>query len=184
MTILSSRGQACAPRQIPRQTGSLGLVDGHVARGGVLSNVVEMPVSGGAFTNSEIADALAKAPESLEVDAPKPTPSPSRMRPRTRPGTRFPEVLDVHLTAQCLTVSADMVYELFERGDLPGWKVGRTWLLTKAAVLRWLEASTTQSMAAAQDAALARAPAGSARGGLGKRPWAFPPHDVSCGAVC
>jgi hypothetical protein len=23
-----------------------------------------------------------------------------------------------------------------------------------------------------------------ARGGLGKRPWAFPPHDVSCGAVC
>jgi type I restriction enzyme M protein len=68
--------------------------------------------------------------------------------------------------------------------DLPGWKVGRTWLLTKAAVLRWLEASTTQSTAAAHDAALARAPAGSARGGLGKRPWAFPPHDVSCGAVC
>jgi excisionase family DNA binding protein len=68
-------------------------------------------------------------------------------------------VLDVHLTAQCLTVSADMVYDLFQRGDLPGWKVGRTWLLTKAAVLRWLEASTTQSTAAAQDAALARAPA-------------------------
>ena len=35
----------------------------------------------------------------------------------------------------------------------------RSWLLTKAAVLRWLEASTTQSTAAAQDAALARAPA-------------------------
>jgi excisionase family DNA binding protein len=95
------------------------------------------------------------------------------MRPRTRPGTRFPEVLDVQLTAQCLTVSADMVYDLFQRGDLPGWKVGRTWLLTKAAVLRWLEASTTQSTAAAQDAALARAPAGSARGGLGNGPWAF-----------
>ena len=45
------------------------------------------------------------------------------MRPRTRPGTRFSEVLDVYLTAQCLTV---------------------------------------------QDAALARAPAGYARGGLGK----------------
>jgi NitT/TauT family transport system substrate-binding protein len=27
-----------------------------------------------------------------------------------------------------------------ERDDLPGWEVGRTWLLTKA-VLRWLEAS-------------------------------------------
>ena len=37
---------------------------------------------------------------------------------------------------------------------------------------------------AVQDAALARAPAGEARGGLGKRPWAFPPHDISCGAVC
>jgi len=106
------------------------------------------------------------------------------MRPRTRPGTRFSEVLDVSLTAQCLTVSADTVYDLFQRGDLPGWKVGRTWLITKAAVLWWLEASTTQSTAAAQDAALARAPAGEARGGLGKRPWAFPPHDVSCGAVC
>lgn len=68
-----------------------------------------------------------------------PTPSPSRMRPRTRPGTRFSEVLDVSLTAQCLTVSADTVYDLFQRGDLPGWKVGRTWLITKAAVLWWLE---------------------------------------------
>jgi len=86
-----------------------------------------------------------------------PTPSPSRMRPRTRPGTRFPEVLDVHLTAQCLTVSADTVYDRFQRGDLPGWKVGRTWLITTAAVLRWLEASTTQRTAAAQDAALAHA---------------------------
>jgi excisionase family DNA binding protein len=45
-------------------------------------------------------------------------------------------------SSQCLTVSADMVYDLFQRGDLPGWKVGSTWLLTKAAVLRWLEAST------------------------------------------
>jgi excisionase family DNA binding protein len=81
------------------------------------------------------------------------------MRPRTRPGIRFPEVLDVHLTAQCLTVSADTVSDLFQRGDLPGWKVGRPWLITTAAVLRWLEASTTQSTAAAQDAALAHATA-------------------------
>ena len=106
------------------------------------------------------------------------------MRPRTRPGTRFSKVLDVHLTAQCLTVSADTVYDLFQHGALPGWKVGRTGLITTAAVLWWLEASTTQRTTAAQDAALARAPAGYARGGLGKRPWAFPPHDVSCGAVC
>ena len=60
-----------------------------------------------------------------------PTPSPSRMRPRTRPGTRFPEVLDVSLTAQCLIV---------------------------------------------QDAALARAPVGYARGGLGKGHGHFLPR--------
>jgi excisionase family DNA binding protein len=106
------------------------------------------------------------------------------MRPRTRPGTRFSKVLDVHLTAQCLTVSADTVYDLFQHDALPGWKVGRTGLITTAAVLWWLEASTTQRTTAAQDAALARAPAGDARGGLGKRPWVFPPHDVSCGVVC
>jgi hypothetical protein len=34
-------------------------------------------------------------------------------------------VLDVHLTADFLTVSADTVYDLFQRGDLPGRKVGR-----------------------------------------------------------
>jgi excisionase family DNA binding protein len=80
---------------------------------------------------------------------------PAASRPRA--AACFPEVLDVHLTAHFLTVSADTVYDLFQRGDLPGWKVGRTWLITKAAVLRWLEASTTQSTAAAQDAALAHA---------------------------
>ena len=79
------------------------------------------------------------------------TPSPSPMRPRTRPGTRFSEVLDVHLTAQCLTVSADTVYDLFQHDALPGWKVGRTGLITTAAVLWWLEASTTQRTTAAQD---------------------------------
>ena len=51
-----------------------------------------------------------------------------------------------------LTVSADMVYDLFQRGDLPGWKVGRTWLLTKAAVLRWLEASLFPSPPRAEPA--------------------------------
>jgi excisionase family DNA binding protein len=86
-------------------------------------------------------------------------PAPSRPRPRTPaiPAARFPEVLDVHLTAQFLTVSADTVYDLFQRGDLPGRKVGRKWLTTKTAVLRWLEQSTPQRTAAKQDAALARA---------------------------
>lgn len=70
---------------------------------------------------------------------------------------RLPEVLDVHMTAQFLTVSADTVYDLFQRGDLPGRKVGRKWLTTKTAVLRWLEQSTRNGTEAKEDAALVRA---------------------------
>jgi len=33
------------------------------------------------------------------------------------------------------------VYSLFQSGDLPGRKVGRKWVTTKAAVLRWIENS-------------------------------------------
>ena len=72
---------------------------------------------------------------------------PHPSRPSTRPPApaagRWPDVLDVHLTAQLLTVSADTVYDLLQRGDLPGRKVGRKWLTTKAAVLKWLEQSAT-----------------------------------------
>src|SRR5436309_7111140 len=86
---------------------------------------------------------------------------PATSQPRKRtpavPTARLPEVLDVHMTAQFLTVSADTVYDLFQRGDLPGRKVGRKWLTTKTAVLRWLEHSTQQRTAAAQEAALAHA---------------------------
>jgi hypothetical protein len=50
------------------------------------------------------------------------------------------------------------VYDLFQRGDLPGRKVGRTWLTTQTAVLRWLEQSTSPPRTmAAQDTILARA---------------------------
>ena len=79
------------------------------------------------------------------------TPTPAR------PAARFPDVLDVHLTAQFLTVSADTVYDLFQRGELPGRKVGRKWLTTKTAVLRWLDQATQQSTTADKNAALAQA---------------------------
>ena len=86
---------------------------------------------------------------------------PATSRPRKRtpaiPAVRLPEVLDVHMTAQFLTVSADTVYDLFHRGDLPGRKVGRKWLTTKTAVLRWLEESTKCGTEAQDDATLARA---------------------------
>src|SRR5262249_38069890 len=86
---------------------------------------------------------------------------PATSRPRKRPpathAARLPEVLDVHMTAQFLTVSADTVYDLFHCGDLPGRKVGRKWLTTKTAVLRWLEQSTKQGAEEQEDAALARA---------------------------
>jgi excisionase family DNA binding protein len=47
------------------------------------------------------------------------------------------------MAAQFLTVSPDTVYSLFQSGELPGRKVGRKWVTTKAAVLRWIESSGT-----------------------------------------
>jgi excisionase family DNA binding protein len=56
--------------------------------------------------------------------------------------TRTSEVLDVKMAAELLTVSPDTVYDLFKRGELPGRKVGRKWLTTRNAVLRWIESSS------------------------------------------
>lgn len=61
----------------------------------------------------------------------------------TRVPPRFPEVLDVSTTAQMLMVSVDTVYDLFASGTLPARKVGRKWITTKAAVLRWIESTST-----------------------------------------
>jgi excisionase family DNA binding protein len=63
---------------------------------------------------------------------------------------KLPEILDVGMAAKFLTVSTDTVYSLFQKGELPGRKVGRKWITTKAAVLRWVESS-------APDDSLARA---------------------------
>jgi excisionase family DNA binding protein len=54
---------------------------------------------------------------------------------------RNPEVLDVPRAAQMLTVSPDTVYDLLKRRELPGRKVGRKWLTTRGALLRWIESS-------------------------------------------
>jgi excisionase family DNA binding protein len=56
--------------------------------------------------------------------------------------TRTSEVLDVRMAAELLTVSPDTVYDLFKRGELPGRKVGRKWLSTRNAMLRWIESSS------------------------------------------
>jgi excisionase family DNA binding protein len=71
----------------------------------------------------------------------KKAPTSSRILP-----FKLPEVLDVGMTAKFLTVSTDTVYTLFQKGELPGRKVGRKWITTKAAVLRWVESSTTEDM--------------------------------------
>ena len=36
------------------------------------------------------------------------------------------------------------LYELFAKGELPGRKVGRKWITTKAAVLRWIENTSAE----------------------------------------
>ena len=56
---------------------------------------------------------------------------------------KLPEVLDVGTTAMMLMVSVDTVYDLFASGTLPARKVGRKWITTKAAILRWIENTST-----------------------------------------
>jgi excisionase family DNA binding protein len=46
------------------------------------------------------------------------------------------------MAAELLTVSADTVFDLFKSGELPGRKVGRKWLTTRNALLRWIESSS------------------------------------------
>jgi excisionase family DNA binding protein len=60
--------------------------------------------------------------------------------------SRSRDVLDVRMTAALLTVSMDTVYDLFASGELPGRKVGRKWITTKTAVLRWIEGSSADEM--------------------------------------
>lgn len=60
--------------------------------------------------------------------------------PRTN-GASKPDVLDVNGMAALLTVSADTIYDLLKSGQLPGRKVGRKWLTTRPAVMRWIEQS-------------------------------------------
>jgi excisionase family DNA binding protein len=69
------------------------------------------------------------------------SPRPKRARPT--PPARSAEVLDVHGAAALLMVSVDTVYDLFGRGELPGRKVGRKWITTRSAVLRWIENTST-----------------------------------------
>jgi excisionase family DNA binding protein len=91
-------------------------------------------------------------------------PMPTR-RPRTRltasPSPQAAEILDVHMTAELLTVSLDMTYDLFKAGELPGRKVGRKWLTTRRAILRWMEspfAPGAQPNAPAESPAIHSAP--------------------------
>jgi excisionase family DNA binding protein len=63
----------------------------------------------------------------------------SRSPPPTK---KMRDVLDVGMTAELLMVSTDTVYDLLKRGELPGRKVGRKWLTTRNAVLRWIESSS------------------------------------------
>ena len=60
-------------------------------------------------------------------DYPRPLARGSRRAGSRRPAHRF----------------ADTVYDLFAKGELPGRKVGRKWITTKAAVLRWIENTST-----------------------------------------
>ena len=78
-------------------------------------------------------------------------------RPHTRliasPSPQVAEILDVHMTAELLTVSPDTVYDLLKAGELPGRKVGRKWLTTRRAIMRWMERPFTPAANRASRAA-------------------------------
>ena len=58
-----------------------------------------------------------------------------------------PDVLHVPGIAALLGVSAETVYDLLASGQLPGRKVGRKWLTTRSAVMRWMEESVAADTA-------------------------------------
>jgi excisionase family DNA binding protein len=80
---------------------------------------------------------------------------------RKKTATRKPDILDVRGIAALLTVSTDTVYDLLASGQLPGRKVGRKWLSTRNAVMKWVEqsmvAETSKRAARAGDDAALRA---------------------------
>lgn len=52
----------------------------------------------------------------------------------------LPAVMDVpHHLAPFLGVSENLVYECIRRGDLPAHRLGRRIVVSKAALVRWLE---------------------------------------------
>jgi len=67
----------------------------------------------------------------MTAKSPKKAQAPSKLLP-----FKSPEILDVGMAARFLTVSTDTVYSLFQKGELPGRKVGRKWITTKVAVVR------------------------------------------------
>jgi excisionase family DNA binding protein/PAS domain S-box-containing protein len=92
-------------------------------------------------------------------------------RPRTRstptPAPQPAEILDVRMAAELLTVSPDTVYALFKSGELPGRKVGRKWLTTRRAILRWMESPFTPAVAAPDEPATPDGASGTAANGPG-----------------
>jgi hypothetical protein len=72
-------------------------------------------------------------------------PLPSELRPILDKFDASSVIFDEEEIAQAL-----LGYQLFQSGQLPGRKVGRKWVTTKAAVIRWLEdSSATESLARA-----------------------------------
>lgn len=86
----------------------------------------------------------------------------SKRHSSRKTGGQKTDVLHVPGIATLLGVSHDTVYDLLASGQLPGRKVGRRWLTTRSAVMRWIEdsvaADTTQRAIDAGDkAALTKA---------------------------
>lgn len=69
-----------------------------------------------------------------------------KRRSRVRAPVRFPEVLDAAQLAAFLHSSRSTVIALMKSGALAGRKVGRKWITTKAAALRFVESAEDASL--------------------------------------
>jgi excisionase family DNA binding protein len=74
---------------------------------------------------------IRKPPQNEAKSAAKTTTAPS-------------DILDVDDVCSLLRIERRTCYRLFASGTLPGKKIGKRWLTTRAAVYRWLDSSTDQ----------------------------------------
>jgi hypothetical protein len=67
---------------------------------------------------------------------------------RRLPLLKAPEILDVPMAVELLTVPLETIDALLKKAELPGRNVDRKWLPTRSAVQRWVESTSEKDLLA------------------------------------